>query len=129
MPTLFFYSLYVCCTGMVWYGMVWYGMVWYGMVWYGMVWYGMVRKWKTGLRHSFFGHFYAISSFLSTLYMLETRAYHCKNQCQIYISIPGCDINCKNWIGNTPLCIAASHGNKRLIKYLLRKGILDRKLV
>ncbi|CAB3990729.1 26S proteasome non-ATPase regulatory subunit 10-like isoform X4 [Paramuricea clavata] len=34
----------------------------------------------------------------------------------------GCDINCKNWIGNTPLCIAASHGNTRLIKYLLRKG-------
>ncbi|XP_028393978.1 DNA-binding protein RFXANK-like isoform X2 [Dendronephthya gigantea] len=34
----------------------------------------------------------------------------------------GCDINCKNWIGNTPLSVAASHGNTRLIKYLLRKG-------
>ena len=34
----------------------------------------------------------------------------------------GCDVNCRNWIGNTPLCIAASHGNTKLINYLLRRG-------
>ena len=114
MPTLFFYNLYVRCTGMVWYGMVWYGMVWYG-------------DGKQVYAIPFSATFTQFLQF-STLYNWKS-AYHCKKQCQTYISIPGCDINCKNWIGNTPLCIAASHGNTRLIKYLLRKGILDRKLV
>ncbi|XP_031570094.1 ankyrin-3-like [Actinia tenebrosa] len=34
----------------------------------------------------------------------------------------GCDLNSKNWLGNTPLCIAASYDRKRLIRYLLFQG-------
>ncbi|XP_046846684.1 ankyrin repeat and EF-hand domain-containing protein 1-like [Xenia sp. Carnegie-2017] len=50
-----------------------------------------------------------------------------RSQCRNFGSMDvllraGCDINCKNWIGNTPLCIAACHGNLMLIRYLLRKG-------
>jgi ankyrin repeat protein len=103
--------------------MVWYGMVWYGMVWYGMVWYGTEME----NRFTPFPFRPLLRNFFNSLHYIIGRVRITVKS--TYISIPGCDINCKNWIGNTPLCIAASHGNTRLIKYLLRKGILDRKLV
>ncbi|KAM7451605.1 hypothetical protein ABFA07_000926 [Porites harrisoni] len=34
----------------------------------------------------------------------------------------GCNINSKNWLGNTPLCIAASSGNCDLIQHLISLG-------
>ncbi|XP_048579660.1 DNA-binding protein RFXANK isoform X2 [Nematostella vectensis] len=34
----------------------------------------------------------------------------------------GCDINCKNWHGNTPLSIAATYGKENLVRYLLFQG-------
>ncbi|KAK3736524.1 hypothetical protein QZH41_009405 [Actinostola sp. cb2023] len=34
----------------------------------------------------------------------------------------GCDINSRNWLGNTPLCIAASYDKERLIRFLIFQG-------
>ena len=39
-----------------------------------------------------------------------------------FVHFPGCNINCKNWLGNTPLCIAASSGKCNLIQHLISLG-------
>lgn len=50
-------------------------------------------------------------------------SYSVCKECFIHCISAGCNINSKNWLGNTPLTIAASSGKCSLVRHLMSLGM------
>lgn len=59
------------------------------------------------------------------VHVLHVAACYCKNKetLNILVNLPGIELNIRNNQGNTPISLAAVHGNLTLLKLLVEKGV------